>query len=98
MNRLTPELKKLFCWARQATQDPPPAIPLGFPARVATLWICGPSTNMFAVWQKAIWGSAGISAAIILLGLILLTNQRLRSGSFYDFSPAYQVVATKFVP
>jgi hypothetical protein len=56
------------------------------------------SSTAIVLWQKAVWGSALGAAAMILLGAALLTVQKLRPGSPYDFSPAYQVVSMKFVP
>ncbi len=73
-------------------------MPSGFAARTLARWNGAPSVNMFAIWQKAIWGSAWAATAVILLGLVVLTAQRLRPQTPYDFSPAYQVVATDFVP
>jgi hypothetical protein len=85
-------------WARHAPEALPPAIPSGFSARVTARWGKVPSINNFALWQKAIWGSAWAAAVVILLGIVLLTAQRLRTNSVYGFSPAYQVVSMELVP
>lgn len=98
MTPLTPELKRLMRWARHAPETLPPAIPLGFSMRVTARWGKVPSINTFALWQEAIWGSAWAAAVVILLGIALLTAERLRTNSLYDFSPAYQVVSTELVP
>lgn len=98
MNRLRPELRTLMKWAREAPAVPPAAIPTGFPARVAAHWGGYSSPNMFAIWQKAIWGCAGAAAAVIFLGLLALKADKFPSKTPYDFSPAYQVVDMDFVP
>jgi hypothetical protein len=98
MNHLTPELKRLMRWAREAPQGPQADAPLGFSAHVVAQWNEEPSVSMFTVWQKAIWGSAWAATVVILLGVALLTTERIRSDSPYGFSSAYQMVATEFVP
>jgi hypothetical protein len=98
MNRLSPELEKLITWARRAPQVPPAAAPMGFAARVAANWGAPSPLNLFAIWQKAIWGSAWAAAAVIVLGIALLTAQKLEANSTYDVTPAFQVVSTELVP
>jgi hypothetical protein len=98
MNDLNPELKKLLRWARQAPEQAPPNLPMGFSSRVVTHWTSMSLRAEFGFWQKAVWGSAFAAAALILIGLALLTVEQLRPASFYDVTPAYQVVSTEFVP
>jgi hypothetical protein len=73
-------------------------MPRGFSGRTVARWSDVPSINMFAIWQKAIWGSAWAAAAVILSGLVVITAEHLRAQSPYDFSPAVQAVAADFVP
>jgi hypothetical protein len=98
MTPLNPELKRLMRWAQQAPLPPTPAVPLGFSSRAIARSGSISALNSFALWQKAIWCSAWAAAAVILFGTVLLTAQKLRTSSPYDFSPAYQVVALELVP
>lgn len=98
MNRLTPELHRLITWAKAAPQPEPPPAPAGFAARVSARWCRRAAPDLFLTWQRAVWASAWAAAAIIGLGLVLLSSQRLGSNSGYDLSPAYQVVSTELVP
>jgi hypothetical protein len=98
MNPLDSELKTLIKWARKAPLLPPPPMPLGFAARIAARQDRTPPIDMLAIWQKAIWGSAGAAIIVIVLGLVVLSAEKLRTKSAYDFSPAYQVVATTIIP
>jgi hypothetical protein len=98
MNPLDPELKKLMRWARQAPQSTPAPMPFGFSSRVTERWSSIQPASEFVLWQKAIWGSAWAAAAVILLGMTMLTAQKLQTNSPYDFSAAYQVVSMKWVP
>jgi hypothetical protein len=84
--------------AKPLPEVPQVLIPMGFATRVATRWCSTSPLNLFGVWQKAIWGSAWAAAAVIVLGLALITAQRLQANSTYDVSPAYQVVSTELVP
>ncbi len=98
MNRLTPELRKLISWARNAPETALPVSPPGFSYRVAARW-CSPGIpERFLHWQKAIWASGWAAAALIGFGLVLLSSQRMATDSAYDFSPAYQVIDMKLVP
>jgi hypothetical protein len=98
MNRIAPELKRLFRWARSA---PPPLAaqaPLGFSHRVVGLWLQAGPPEAFWLWQTAVIKSAWAAAAIILVGLALLTAKQAGQKSAYDFTPAYEVVSTQVVP
>jgi hypothetical protein len=98
MNGLDPELKRLMRLAKPPPEVPPVAAPIGFATRVATRWCSTSAFSLFGIWQKAIWGSALAAAAVIVLGLALITAQRLQTNSTYDVSPAYQVVSTELIP
>ncbi|SRR5579871_1885465 len=98
MNRIDPELKRLFRWAGSAQPAAPPRAPLGFGHRVVQLWLRGEPKGAFWVWQTAVVRSAWAAAAIILAGLALLTAQRAGQKSAYDFTSAYEVVSTQVVP
>lgn len=98
MNDLRPDLKRLMRWARQAPEQAPAAAPRGFSARVIANWHGNPVQPDFALWQTVIWRSAWAAAAVIILGLALLTGQQLRPASFYDVAPACQVVSAELVP
>jgi hypothetical protein len=98
MTRLNPELKKLINWARQAPAAEETPIPPWFAARVASHWCAAAPNGLFGTWQKAISGSAWAAAVVIVLGLALITVQKLQTNSTYDVSPAYQVVSTELVP
>ena len=101
MNRLPPELQRLITWAKAAPAapelEPPPARP-GFATRVSARWCQLGESDLLLTWQRAVWASAWAAAAIIGVGLVLLSSQRLGSNSGYDLSPAYQVVSTELVP
>ena len=98
MNRLTPELKRIIHWARQAPRPPEPEPPLGFSRRVVQAWLTEAAQDPLWAWQCAVWRWAWAAAAVILLGLGLLTAQRSDHSSAYDVSPAYEVVSTQLVP
>lgn len=98
MNRLSPELQRLITWARQAPVAQQRVISPGFASRVAAHWCAPPPLSLVGIWQKAVWGSAWAATAVIVVGLALITVQKLRTDSTYDLSPAYQVVATELVP
>src|SRR5579872_5655845 len=98
MNDLHPELKRLMRLARQTPPQAPPAAPLGFSTRVVALWHGTSTRAEFGLLQKFIWGSACAATAAILLGLAFLTARQLRPASFYELTPAYQVVSTQLVP
>ncbi len=98
MNRIAPELKRLFGWARSAPPALPAQAPLGFSHRVVRLWLQAGPPEAFWLWQTAVVKSAWAAAAIILAGLALLTAQRAGQKSAYDFTPAYEVVSTQVVP
>jgi len=100
MNQLDPQLKRLLNWARQAPQVQLAPKPEGFAQQVVArsrLENTVPS-SVLALWQNAIRGSAWAAAVIILVALLVLTLEKLRSNSPYDFSPAYQAVITEFIP
>ena len=98
MNKMSPELKKLMSWAKQAPSDSPINAPAGFATRVVAQWDSSSGFSLVGIWQKAIWGSAWAAAAVIVLGLALITAQKRQTNSAYDLSPAYQVVSTQFIP
>lgn len=98
MNRLSPELKRIMQWARQAQPHPLTGPPFGLSQRVVQAWLGAEATDPLTIWQQAVWKSAWPAAAVILIGLALLTAQRLSSRSPYDVSPAYEVVSTELVP
>jgi len=98
MNRLNPELKRIMRWAQQAQPPPRTGAPFGFSQRVVRAWLSAEATDPLTIWQRAVWKSAWPAAGVILIGLALLTAQRLSSHSPYDVSPAYEVVSTELVP
>jgi hypothetical protein len=98
MNQLSPELKKLLSWAKQAPREGPNDAPAGFATRVVAHWNSSPAFSLLGVWQKAIWRSAWAAAAVIILGLALITAQKRQASSGYDLSPAYQLVSTELIP
>jgi hypothetical protein len=98
MNRVAPELKRLFGWARCAPPSTAERAPLGFGQTVVRHWLRADPADALWVWQTAVVKSAWAAAAIILAGLALLTAQRAGQKSAYDFTPAYEVVSTQVVP
>ena len=98
MSRLSPELRRLIHWARQAPEAKQATIPPWFAARVATQWCAAGPMGPFGAWQRAIWGSAWAAAVVIVLGLAVITAQKLQTNSTYDVSPAYQVVSSELIP
>jgi hypothetical protein len=98
MNRLTPELQRLITWAKAAPEAAPPQTPGGFASRISARCFNAPTPDPLVIWQKAVWASAWAAAAVIVVGLVLLSSQRSGANSAYDLSPAYQVVSTQLVP
>lgn len=98
MNDFDPELRRLIRLARTAQPAPLPAIPSGLANRIVHAWRQPTTIDMFAVWQLAVWRSAWVALAVIVLGLAVLTVQKLDTDSPYDVSPAIQVVSANFVP
>jgi hypothetical protein len=98
MNRFIPELQRLIRWAKAAPAPEPSTARPGFAARVSACWCQMPVPDLLLTWQRAVWASAWAAVAIIGLGLVLLSSQRLETNSGYDLSPAYQVVSTELVP
>jgi hypothetical protein len=97
MNPLAPELKRLMRWAKQAPPNSQDTIPPYFAARVVA-HMSHQQPSLTALWQKAVWGSAWAAAAVILIGAALLTAQKLRPSSPYDFGVAYRVVSMELIP
>ena len=96
MNQLSPELKRLMRWAREAPPQPSRQPPPGFAAGV--IFRRDAPLSELAVWQNVIWRSAWAATALILLGVAVLTSHKLKPDSPFDTSPAYQVVSMKFIP
>ena len=98
MTPLDPELKRLMCWARQAPEPTAYPLPPGFAATAAARYRATRPVTQFAMWQRAVWGSAWAAAALIVLELVFVTAQQMRTESSYDATPAYQLVTTDLVP
>lgn len=98
MNRLDPDLQRLFHWAAQHSECTPEAAPFGFSTRVVACRKRSAIDERAVFWRRAVRWCSWVSTFVILAGATFLGSHLWRSPSAYDFTRPYQSLARNMVP
>ncbi len=94
MSELHPDLKRLMKWARGASPPLPEEAPFGFSHRVLASGKPVQVTTLFDELQRAAWGLACASLALIVCGALVWISQPSIPTPAADISSALNIVAS----
>lgn len=95
MNELDPDLKRLIRWACAASPSKPEEAPFGFSRRVVACRRQA-SPTLLQELQRAAWGLAGASLALIVCGGLVWASQPSAPALAAELSSALNFVVTSF--